>query len=245
MTDSCISCRPTAAAGPHTGGDVSLMSLLARCGAICRTLFRLCAVLLIAYAIHFLMSWVTGLTLFEDDRLRVGMLVVFLVAYALLISVPFVPGVEIGLSLMVMEGPWIAPFIYISTVAGLSLAYSAGEWVPYARLYRVFEDLRLRKACRLLEAIEPLSRNERLEALRATAPAWLRPMVTRFRYFVLAALVNLPGNAVLGGGGGILFTAGLSRLFLPVQSVVTILVAVAPVPLAVWLFEIDIGAVLD
>ncbi len=221
------------------------MSLRARCGAICRVILRLCAILLIAYGIHLLMGWVTGPALFEDDRLRIGMLVGFLVAYALLISVPFVPGVEIGLSLMVMEGPWIAPLIYISTVAGLSLAYAAGEWVPYARLHRIFEDLRLKKACRLLEAVEPLSRTERLKALRARAPAWLRPVATRYRYVLLGVLVNVPGNAVLGGGGGILFTAGLSRLFLPVQTVVTLLVTVAPVPLAVWLFDIDLGAFLD
>ncbi|SLN77759.1 hypothetical protein [Roseisalinus antarcticus] len=227
------------------GNDANPVSLRARCGAFCRVMIRLFAVLLIAYGIHLLMGWVTGLALFEDDRLRVGMLVAFLLAYGLLISVPFVPGVEIGLSLMVMEGPWIAPLIYGSTVAGLSLAYAVGEWVPYARLHRVFDDLRLKKACRLLEAVQPLSRTERLEALRARAPVWLRPLATRYRYVLLGPLVNLPGNAVLGGGGGILFTAGLSRLFLPVQTVVTILVAVAPVPLAVWLFDIDLGAFLD
>lgn len=221
------------------------VSLRVRCGNICRVILRLCAVLLIAYGIHLLMGWVTGLALFDNDRLRVGMLAAFLVAYALLIAVPFVPGVEIGLSLMVMEGPWIAPPIYASTVTGLVLAYAGGEWIPYARLHRVFDDLRLKKACRLYEAVQPLSRTERLEALRARAPGWLRPLATRYRYVLLAVLVNLPGNVVLGGGGGILFTAGLSRLFLPVQTVVTILVAVAPVPLAVWVFDIDLGAFLD
>lgn len=214
-------------------------------GRIRRTALRLAAVLLIAYGLHLLMGWVSGLALFADDRLRIGILVVFLLAYALLISVPFVPGVELGLSLMLMEGPWIAPPIFLSTVAGLSLAYAVGEWVPYARLRRVFEDLHLMTASRLLDAVEPLSRDQRLEALRARAPAWLRPVATRYRYLLIAILVNLPGNAVLGGGGGILFTAGLSRLFFPVQTVLTILVAVAPVPLAVWLFDIDLGAWLD
>ena len=227
------------------GNDVNPVSLRVRCNAICRVMIRLCAILLIAYGIHLLMGWVTGLALFEDDRLRIGMLVAFLLAYSLLIAVPFVPGVEIGLTLMVMEGPWIAPLVYGSTVVGLSLAYAVGEWVPYSRLHRVFEDLRLKNACRLLEAVEPLSRTERLQALRARAPRWLRPLATRYRYILLGLLVNLPGNAVLGGGGGILFTAGPSRLFLPVQTVVTILVAVAPVPLAVWLFDIDLGAFLD
>lgn len=227
------------------GNDTGPLSLRARCGAVCRIVLRLCAVLLIAYGIHLLMGWVTGLALFEDDRLRIGMLVAFLLAYALLIAVPFVPGVEIGLSLMVMEGPWIAPLIYMSTAAGLSIAYGVGEWIPYPRLHRIFEDLRLMKACQLLEAVEPMSRVERLEALQSRAPRWLRPVATRYRYVLLAILVNVPGNAVLGGGGGLLFTAGLSRLFLPTQTVLTILVAVAPVPLAVWMFDIDLRAFLD
>ncbi|MDV7202452.1 hypothetical protein RYZ18_14060 [Roseovarius sp. 10] len=222
------------------GNDTGPLSLRARCGAVCRIALRLCAVLLIAYGIHLLMGWVTGLALFEDDRLRIGMLVAFLLAYALLIAVPFVPGVEIGLSLMVMEGPWIAPLIYMSTVAGLAIAYGVGEWIPYPRLHRIFEDLRLMKACRLLEAVEPMSRVERLEALRSQAPTWLRPVATRYRYLLLAILVNFPGNAVLGGGGGILFSAGVSHLFPPKPTILTILFAVAPVPLVVFLFHINL-----
>jgi len=221
------------------------VTLRQRCAAACRLAIRLCAVLAIAAGLHLLMSWVAGLALFENDRLRIGMLAAFLVAYALLIAVPFVPGIEIGLSLMMIEGPWIAPFIYASTTAGLVLAYAAGEWIPYARLRRVFEDLRLSRACRLLDAVEPLGRDARLEALRAGAPAWLRPLATRYRYALLAVLVNLPGNAVLGGGGGILFTAGLSRLFRPPQAVAAILIAVAPVPLAVLMFEIDLSGLLN
>ncbi len=226
-------------------GDARKSTLLTRCGAICRLGLRLGAVLLVAWVMHLLMGWVSGLELFEDDRLRVGMLAGFLLAYALLIAVPFVPGVEIGLSLMVMEGSWIAPLIYLSTVTGLCISYAFGEWVPYLRLRRLFEELRLTRACRLLESIEPLSREQRLSALRDRAPAWLRPIATRYRYVLIAALVNLPGNAIVGGGGGILFTAGLSRLFRPAQTAVTILLAVAPMPLAVWAFGLDLGAFLE
>ncbi|WP_055686995.1 hypothetical protein [Loktanella sp. 5RATIMAR09] len=76
-------------------------------------------------------------------------------------------------------------------------------------------------------------------------PLWLRPLVTGYRTVHLALLVNIPGNAVVGGGGGVLFTAGLSWLFLPVQTVITILVAVAPVPLTVRVFDVDLSTVLD
>lgn len=226
-------------------GDAGPGTFLAHRGAIFRVAVRFGVVLVIAWGIHLLMTWISRLELFENDRLRIGMLAVFLVAYATLIAVPFVPGVEIGLSLMVMEGPWIAPLIYLSTVMGLSTAYAAGEWVPDARLHRIFEDLRMKRACRLLETVAPLSRIARLEALRARAPAWLRPVASRYRYVMIAALVNLPGNAIIGGGGGILFTAGLSRLFLPAQTIMTILLAVAPVPVAVWALGIDLGAFLD
>lgn len=215
------------------------------CNQPCRVALRLCAVLLAAYGLHLLMQWITNLAPLQGDRLRIGMLVIFLVAYAVLISAPFVPGIEIGLSLMVMEGPWIAPLIYVSTVAGLMLSYGIGEWVPHAALDRLFADLRLNRARRLLDAVGPLSRAERLQALRDRSPTWLRPLTTRYRYLLLAALVNLPGNAVLGGGAGILFTAGVSRLFLPAKTALTLLVAVAPVPLVVWFFDIDLGAFLD
>jgi hypothetical protein len=225
--------------------DDILVTVRARCAAACRIVLRLSVAGMIAWTVHLLMDWVANLELFADNRLPIGILAVFLLAYALLMAVPFVPGIEIGLTLMVMEGSPVAPFVYLSTVLGLSLAYAAGEWLPHARLHRLFEDLRLKRACGLLEAVEPLDRGERLDALRASAPAWLRPVASRYRYVMLAVLVNMPGNAFIGGGGAIFFTAGLSRLFLPAQTVLTIVFAVAPVPLAVWAFGIDLGSYLD
>jgi hypothetical protein len=46
--------------------------------------------------------------------------------------------------------------------------------------------------------------------------------------------INLPGNIVIGGGGGIALMAGLSRLFSPSGFVVTVAIATLPIPLA-WL----------
>ncbi|WP_170941102.1 hypothetical protein [Antarctobacter heliothermus] len=45
---------------------------------------------------------------------------------------------------------------------------------------------------------------------------------------------------MIGGGGGILFLTGLSRLFKPAAVALTVALAVMPVPLAVWVFGIDI-----
>jgi hypothetical protein len=47
----------------------------------------------------------------SDGRLRFWFLAGLLLAYSVLIAAPFVPGIELGLTLMAMEGPWIAPWI--------------------------------------------------------------------------------------------------------------------------------------
>jgi hypothetical protein len=66
--------------------------------------------------------------------------------------------------------------------------------------------------------------------------------VSRYRYALIAMAVNLPGNALIGGGGSILFVAGLSRLFRPWAMAGTIALAVAPVPLMIWGFDINLMA---
>jgi fumarate reductase subunit D len=211
-----------------------------RAAAVLRSAARLALLLALAYGIHLLINWATDLTQNGHPGAQVWMLALLLLAYAILIAIPFVPGVEIGLSLLAMEGAWIAPYIYLSTLAGLMVAYAVGVWLPYARLHRALQDLRLHNVCRLLEGFQPLTRAQRLALLLNRAPRWLRPFVSSYRYFLLAALVNLPGNAILGGGGGILFVAGFSRLFTPLGVATTMALAVMPIPLTVWLFGINL-----
>ena len=54
-----------------------------------------------------------------------------------------------------------------------------------------------------------------------------------YRYVAMAVAVNTPGNSIIGGGGGIMIIAGLSGIFAPLSTFLTIIVAVSPVPLAV------------
>lgn len=223
------------------GRDPGRAAATGRGAALARLAVRLCLLALAALAIHRFAGWAAGLPVFGNGGARTGMLLLFLLAYALLIAVPFVPGVELGLSLMVAEGPRIVPGVYLATVLGLSLAYAAGEWIPYRRLHRLLSDLRLDGAGRLLAAVAPLDRQARLDLLADRAPTWLRPMVVRYRHVLIAALINLPGSAVIGGGGGIMFAAGLSRLFRPLPMLLTVALAVAPVPLAVWAFDLDLA----
>ncbi|MCV2865886.1 hypothetical protein [Defluviimonas sp. WL0075] len=209
-------------------------------GALRRTLLRLCAVLVLALALRQLLLWESAEAEAGLGQLRPWMLVLFLVVYALLIAVPFVPGVEVGLTLMAMEGPWIAPWIYLATVGGLSAAFAFGEGLSYARLHRFLTDLRMDRICRQIEKIQPLGTAARLALLEARAPTWARPLVSRYRYVLMAVLINLPGSTLIGGGGGLMFLAGFSRLFHTLPMIGTIMLAVAPVPIVFWAFGVDL-----
>jgi uncharacterized membrane protein YdjX (TVP38/TMEM64 family) len=50
--------------------------------------------------------------------------------YVLMLALPFVPGVEFGLLLMVLFGPEGVIIAYVATVTGLSLAYFVAQTVP-------------------------------------------------------------------------------------------------------------------
>ncbi len=199
-----------------------------------RLLGKLAVIGAAAYGIHLVMDWATTQAA-VNEGLMIGVLTALLLAYALLIAVPFMPGVEIGISLLLLKGAAIAPFVYLATILGLLLAYAAGRLLPPSWLRGVLEDLRLKQACRLVDRLTPLSGEERLAHLVERAPDWLKPFVGRWRYLVLAALINLPGNSVIGGGGGIALTAGFSRLFHIGWTTLTVALAVLPVPLVVWI----------
>lgn len=158
------------------------------------------------------------------------------VVYALLIAVPFVPAMEIGIALMVLVGPGIAPLVYLATVLGLFVSFLIGSFVPQPWLQAALRFLLLERASRLVGELEPLSRKDRLAALTSRAPRRFVPLLLRHRYIAVALALNTPGNALIGGGGGISLVAGLSKLYTPLGYLVTLALAVAPVPLAVLIF---------
>ena len=45
----------------------------------------------------------------------------------------------------------------------------------------------------------------------------------------------MPGSGLIGGGGGICLLAGLTGVFAPRATFLTLALAVAPVPLLVWM----------
>jgi hypothetical protein len=170
----------------------------------------------------------------EDSVHRLTMLAA--AAYAVLIAVPFVPGVEIGLALIAMLGPSIVFLVYVCTVTGLCLAFAAGRVASLNWLAGLLEGISLIKAGALVRMLEPMAQDERLTFLVSNAPNAAIPFLLRHRYVALAVILNMPGNIVIGGGGGLSLMAGASRLYSIPGFLATILLAVAPVPIAILIF---------
>jgi hypothetical protein len=183
------------------------------------------------------------IALFESDaaaRAMTGLIITVLVGYAILLAIPFVPGVEIGFAILMVQGAPAAPIVYLATLGGLLLAFFLGQGAPLNRLISLCNDLYIFRIGGLLARIQDTPREDRLDAINARLPRWLAPILCNYRYVTLGIAINLPGNIALGGGGGIMMAAGLSRLFQTGYVVLTIMLATLPVPLAVWVMGTDI-----
>jgi hypothetical protein len=175
----------------------------------------------------------------SNDHMIHGIIIISLIVYTVLIAIPFVPSVEVGWGLMLLLGADLAPLVYLFTVVGLTVSFMGGRLIPESRLQTFLEDLSLKKASRLVEKLKTLDREQRLSLLLSRAPAKFIPNLLRHRYLAIAVALNIPGNTVIGGGGGISLAAGMSRLFGSWRFVLTLAVAVAPVPLLIVIFGTD------
>ncbi|MGH1466333.1 MAG: hypothetical protein ACRBBQ_13330 [Cognatishimia sp.] len=155
--------------------------------------------------------------------------------YLLTSALPFVPGAEIGLGLMMVFGARVALVVYSCMVIALWLAFGIGRLVPQHQLLRLFSALHMGRAAELVRQTAALSPKERSDFLVARLPGRITPYLLNNRYLALILVLNLPGNAVIGGGGGIALVAGLSRLFSIGGYMLATALAVAPIPVLVML----------
>ena len=164
-----------------------------------------------------------------DAMLTHPAIIFLVVCYVILLAIPFVPGAELGFVLLLVFGADIAPVVYLATVAGMMMAFAVGRFVPREKTERVLLALGLEQlVSRIAEA---RGEAERPYNRPSESGTWFTRFL-RHRYAALAVVINTPGNTILGGGGGLAFAAGVSRLFPPVGFLGTVLVAVSPVPLA-------------
>lgn len=148
---------------------------------------------------------------------------VSVILYIVLMATPFLPGIELGMALMAMLGPKGVMMVYICTLVALTVSFAFGRFFPAHVLVRLLYWLRLRRAAALLERFNATAPARRLEFLGENAGRSM-PVLLKHRYLLVALLLNVPGNVVIGGGGGIAMIAGMSRVysfsvFLPVVSV--------------------------
>lgn len=159
-------------------------------------------------------------------------------AYVVLMAIPFIPGAEIGLTLLTAFGGAIAPLVYLATVASLMIAYLFGRLLPPTLLQNVLTKFGLNNAALFVKKSAAMT-DENLRQYLATTPSprFLLPL-HRYRYVALALTINMPGNVLIGGGGGIAMMAGLCRLFEPLPFLLTIVIAVLPIPLMFYIGQL-------
>jgi|26BtaG_2_1085354.scaffolds.fasta_scaffold00027_70 uncharacterized membrane protein YdjX (TVP38/TMEM64 family) len=159
------------------------------------------------------------------------LIVTSMVAYTLLMALPFVPGVEIGLALMMILGPEIVPLVYGCTLTALCLAFLVGRFLPEKSLTRFLREVHLVRAATFLETFHGLDTGQRLARLTEKSHQRWVPWLLKHRYLTLMLAINLPGNIVLGGGGGLAWASGMSRMFPIHRFILVVAVAISPLPL--------------
>jgi hypothetical protein len=192
---------------------------------------RLAALAAAALGLNAVGGWATGLCDLREwiaqDGLISAVVCAATAAYVVAMALPFVPGIEIGLVLMlVLGGPGIV-LVYASTQLALALSFLIGRLVPRAALARTFAVLGMERARRLVAETDAAG----MDALARRVPAGWARVLLRNPGIALAALLNLPGNSVIGGAGGIGMIAGASRVLSFPRFALLIAAATTPVPL--------------
>ena len=165
------------------------------------------------------------------DSTSLILLTIF-VLFVVTAAVPFVPGAEIGVMLMILFGKPVVIPVYLGMIAALIFSFLAGRLIPKTTLHRWFAAVGQH---RIAEAVTRLS-DRRCQMPRGTDRT-ICNTITRNRYFILCAMLNIPGNSAIGGGGGIAFAAGACELFTLRGFVLSVALAVCPVPL-IFLFAL-------
>ena len=185
--------------------------------------------------LNYAIQWLANFVAFQMWPRHVNtasyLLFALVVSYMLLLAIPFLPGIEVGLMLMAMLGLKGIILIYFCTVVALSLSFLVGRLLPPRYLARALAWFHLRRARDLVTALESLGPEERLRFLLRSAPSRIVPFLLRQRYLIIGILFNLPGNALIGGGGGIGLIAGMSRLFPFPKYLLLVSLAITPGPI--------------
>ena len=173
-------------------------------------------------------------------RWGIGVLITGGMIYSLLLSLPFVPGVELGILLMCVFGKEGIVFVYFATIIGLNLAFLMGRIVPKKWVESLLKKLGLfhssnNQSDEIVSMLDNFLCNKN----------WLRNLLLNYRYLVIGILFNMPGIYLIGGGGGISLVCGISRNISFKWFLLTVVLAVSPVPLLVFFGVIQLEALFS
>ncbi|MCU7842743.1 MAG: hypothetical protein KZQ93_02775 [Candidatus Thiodiazotropha sp. (ex Monitilora ramsayi)] len=203
------------------------------------TLIKVSIILLVLIAANILISYLISALEIQiwPEHLDIvdRAVVIGIVLYIILMAIPFLPGLEMGLILMMVLGPKGVLVTYICTLIALSIGFSIGRIFPTQLIVSLLQWLNLDRAATLLKQFDAIPPDQRLVYLARNLPKKALPILLRHRYLVLALLFNLPGNAVIGGGGGIAMIAGNSRLYSYPMFLLLISFAILPGPIVILL----------
>lgn len=165
------------------------------------------------------------------------------IVYVLLLSVPFFPGIELAWLVILLFGKDAVIMIYLLTLLGLGLSFGIGRWFEKSWLTAGLDLKKLKE--NLINRTESIKKKFK-ENLPATL---VSHQPTSFqvnpRYVLLAILINLPGNTIIGGGGGIALLCGMNRSFSWKGFMSTIAIASSPVPLLLYFGLIQIETFIN
>jgi hypothetical protein len=151
------------------------------------------------------------------------------VFYVLMLSVPFFPGIEIAWVMIFIYGKEAIILLYFLTICGLCLSFGIGRWfekswlttwINIPALKKHFSERSLNIRTRL-SSLHP-----RMAPIIASSQT-----LTKHHYVLLAIIINVPGNTLVGGGGGISFICGMNHRFSWKGFILTLVLAIAPVPI--------------
>ena len=142
-------------------------------------------------------------------------LIIACVCYGLLLMLPFVPALELGLLLMSIYGADGIIGAYVATVSALMLSFLIGG------------QFRKNRGA----SNESWIVVGKLAPIRYLLVKMLYKKVSHRPYMSLALLLNMPGNVVLGGAGGIAMMAGASGHMQFVRYGITVMLATSVLPI--------------
>ncbi len=116
------------------------------------------------------------------------------ILYVAPMATPFLPGIELGLALMILPGPKGILVTTICTLVARTMSFGLGRLIPAHVLVSFLSWLHLTRAAALVRSFDGIPPEERLQYLAERSAKRAVPILMRHRYLFLTLLLKLPGT---------------------------------------------------